>query len=209
MKALTIRQPWASLVATGVKTIETRSWSTKYRGPLAIHAGKVGAAFQMHPEWDAWEALAEFWGETDGEGLWHECAAGEGYQEGYRTPPFGAVIATCELVDVLPISLIDHDAGRTEDRVVDMPLFRGLHLRRDREDVVIEDQRPYGDFAAGRFAWMLADIKPTTQRCPLCWGAGSWPYFTRQVCPLCCVKKVTEPVPARGRQGLWNWEWER
>ncbi len=40
MKALTIRQPWASLIAAGVKTIETRSWSTRYRGPLAIHAGK-------------------------------------------------------------------------------------------------------------------------------------------------------------------------
>ena len=39
MKALTIQQPWASVITMGVKTIETRSWSTKYRGPLAIHAG--------------------------------------------------------------------------------------------------------------------------------------------------------------------------
>lgn len=38
MKALTLTQPWATLVALGVKTIETRSWSTSYRGPLAIHA---------------------------------------------------------------------------------------------------------------------------------------------------------------------------
>lgn len=40
MKALTLIQPWASLITEGIKTIETRSWSTKYRGPLAIHAGK-------------------------------------------------------------------------------------------------------------------------------------------------------------------------
>lgn len=40
MKALTLHQPWASLIAAGVKTIETRSWSTRYRGPLAVHAGK-------------------------------------------------------------------------------------------------------------------------------------------------------------------------
>ncbi len=40
MKALTLTQPWASLVAIGAKTIETRSWSTSYRGPLAIHAAK-------------------------------------------------------------------------------------------------------------------------------------------------------------------------
>ena len=39
MKALTLTQPWASLVSMGMKQIETRSWSTAYRGPLAIHAG--------------------------------------------------------------------------------------------------------------------------------------------------------------------------
>ncbi len=40
MKALTLTQPWASLVAIGAKKIETRSWATSYRGPLAIHAAK-------------------------------------------------------------------------------------------------------------------------------------------------------------------------
>lgn len=39
MKTITLHQPWASLVAIGAKKIETRSWSTYYRGPLAIHAG--------------------------------------------------------------------------------------------------------------------------------------------------------------------------
>ena len=40
MKAITLTQPWASLVAIGAKKIETRSWSTHYRGPIAIHAAK-------------------------------------------------------------------------------------------------------------------------------------------------------------------------
>ena len=40
MRALTLHQPWATLIAIGAKTIETRSWATAYRGPLAIHAGK-------------------------------------------------------------------------------------------------------------------------------------------------------------------------
>ena len=39
MKALTLREPWASLVLEGVKTLETRSWATRYRGELFIHAG--------------------------------------------------------------------------------------------------------------------------------------------------------------------------
>lgn len=40
MKALTISQPYASLIASGEKFVENRRWSTNYRGPLAIHAGK-------------------------------------------------------------------------------------------------------------------------------------------------------------------------
>lgn len=40
MKALSLYQPWATLMAIGSKQIETRHWSTKYRGPLAIHAAK-------------------------------------------------------------------------------------------------------------------------------------------------------------------------
>jgi hypothetical protein len=39
MKALSLCQPFASLVATGKKTIETRVWPTRYRGRLLICAG--------------------------------------------------------------------------------------------------------------------------------------------------------------------------
>lgn len=40
MRILTVQQPWAGLIASGSKTIELRSWSTSYRGPVAIHAGR-------------------------------------------------------------------------------------------------------------------------------------------------------------------------
>ena len=40
MKVLTIRQPWATLIMQGNKRFEFRSWQTKYRGELLIHAGK-------------------------------------------------------------------------------------------------------------------------------------------------------------------------
>lgn len=40
MKAITVWQPWATLLATGKKRIETRSWKTSYRGEILIHAGK-------------------------------------------------------------------------------------------------------------------------------------------------------------------------
>ncbi len=38
MKALSIKQPWASLIAHGLKDIENRTWATKYRGKIYIHA---------------------------------------------------------------------------------------------------------------------------------------------------------------------------
>jgi hypothetical protein len=38
LKALTVRQPWASLIVAGVKDVENRSKPIKYRGRLAIHS---------------------------------------------------------------------------------------------------------------------------------------------------------------------------
>jgi len=38
MKALSIKQPWASLIAHGIKDIENRTWATKYCGTIYIHA---------------------------------------------------------------------------------------------------------------------------------------------------------------------------
>jgi hypothetical protein len=40
MKAITISQPYASLIASGEKWVENRTWAANYHGPLAIHAGK-------------------------------------------------------------------------------------------------------------------------------------------------------------------------
>jgi len=40
MKVLTVKQPFASLIAEGIKEYEFRTWKTKYRGEFLIHAGK-------------------------------------------------------------------------------------------------------------------------------------------------------------------------
>ncbi len=40
MKVITIKQPWASLIVAGLKKYEFRTWNTKYRGDILIHAGK-------------------------------------------------------------------------------------------------------------------------------------------------------------------------
>jgi activating signal cointegrator 1 len=63
IKAISLWQPWASLVAAHVKRHETRHWATDYRGPIAIHAAKtidvVGA-----PDRLCVAALGEHWART-------------------------------------------------------------------------------------------------------------------------------------------------
>lgn len=53
MKALTVRQPWAHAIMTGQKTIENRTWTTRYRGPLLIHASRT-----MAGEWSRFTQLS-------------------------------------------------------------------------------------------------------------------------------------------------------
>lgn len=90
MKALTLTQPWASAVALGVKRIETRSWSTSYRGPLAIHAAK------SMPAYARFVALANLWPDhVHGRHVENPLIA-LGY-ETFRDYPRGAIVATCVL----------------------------------------------------------------------------------------------------------------
>jgi hypothetical protein len=90
MKALTVCQPYAELIARGEKVIENRTWPTSYRGPLLIHAGQSRAWLDLndHPK--------------------------ANYGIDITTIPFGAAVALVDLVDCrrvadLPPSLIDHE----------------------------------------------------------------------------------------------------
>jgi hypothetical protein len=80
MKALTLTQPWASLVAIGAKRIETRTWKTAYRGSLALHAAKG------FPKWAK---------ETCRERMF-------AMELGPDVLPVGMVIATCRLISCIP-----------------------------------------------------------------------------------------------------------
>jgi hypothetical protein len=191
MKALTLWQPWASLIALGAKTIETRSWSTKYRGPLAIHAAKRRPA-TWWSQWgdtpkqlsgaDPWFEECERWcnGDETGDGWWSWSWGG----------PLGAVVATCNLIDVVP--MIDADDPPVEFQcsppgrkylsnwengrmlLVSSPVYKNNRCvgSTTRE---VTDQLPYGDFTPGRFAWLLENVQPIPT------------------------------IPAKGHQGLWEW----
>lgn len=91
MKCISLWQPWATAIALGSKRIETRGWSTKYRGRIAIHAAKKKELVQLMYAMSTWEwcgALGRLMG--DNTRLWD-------------TMPFGSIVATAQLVDVRPV----------------------------------------------------------------------------------------------------------
>jgi hypothetical protein len=137
MKALTVKQPWAALIAIGAKQVETRSWRTEYRGQLAIHS----AATLPPGAWEEWRERCTF-------------AVGRRLVtiEPIHRLPLGAVVAVADLVDVV---LIDRD----------------LRLRLSSLELT------FGDFADGRFAWVLRN-----------------------------VRALHEPIPAKGALGFWEWQ---
>jgi len=98
VKILTLTQPWATLVAIGAKTYETRNWSTSFRGPIGIHAAKGLAGMDSH-QFQRLCNTPPFW-----DVLQHtEYAAGMVLSQ---LLPRGAIIAVCTLVDVVPTRAI-------------------------------------------------------------------------------------------------------
>lgn len=141
MKALSVWEPWASLLAHGIKHIETRSWSTPYRGPLLIHAGLKwnGGLLKMcqaaGPIKDALAAL----------GVDEKTGYSSGARQKLRRPllPFGAIIGRVELVGCYPTTSV---------RMVSDP----SHDVRALGDIleITPKEEAFGDFGAARFAWL-------------------------------------------------------
>ncbi|KKM82316.1 hypothetical protein LCGC14_1320910 [marine sediment metagenome] len=134
MKCLSLTQTWASLMALGLKKVETRSWKTHYRGPLAIHAAKG------FPRW-AIELARE------------EPFATALVRAGIRRLdelPRGAIIATANLVDCVPTEIVS----------------------------ISEQERAFGDYTPGRWAWFLEDV--TQLALPIPWR-GQLGLFTVEI----------------------------
>ncbi|TCL40003.1 ASCH domain-containing protein [Anaerospora hongkongensis] len=143
MKAITILQPWASLIARKVKGIETRSWSTKYRGPIAIHAGANWSLARREITYrDPFHSA-----------LWPSMTKEELAMNGYgRTQllPVGAVIAIADLVDCLQV--VDRYMG-----LVSGVITEKVRLLDGR--VIFGHELKFGDYTRGRYAWILANVR--------------------------------------------------
>lgn len=82
MRVLSVKNPWASLLAHGYKDIENRDWATPYRGPLLIHASK---SFDRDA---SFEEIAQRIGQA-------------AYCDLLESMHFGGVIGLAHLVDIV------------------------------------------------------------------------------------------------------------
>jgi hypothetical protein len=133
MKALTLWQPWATLVAMEAKRIETRCWSTKYRGELAIHAAAklpprwLGASSRTDPFRD--ELADAFCVRRD-----RDDRSGKHVDDILRGLPYGKVLCIVELVDVAEI----------DDMI---------------RETLNQRERLFGNYEDGRYAWHLEMVE--------------------------------------------------
>ena len=165
MKALTVRQPWASLIVHGPKWIKTRSTPTKIRGRIGIIAG-------LHrPNPGYYGAFGVGVGST---GITLHNFNGAYLRHG----PFGALIGTVELYDCVPICDGLTEMEDYEDvgfRIVAEPPY-GAWMYAGPDDRVgtdVANQLPYGEFYPGRWAWLLRDPQPLAEPIPMR-GAQHW-----------------------------------
>ena len=135
MKVLTLTQPWASLIALDEKRIETRSWYTAYRGPLAIHASKA------FPGWAKRQCFIPPFSTVL---VRHDLNPG--------SLPLGKILCVVSIEDCLKTWTLDMDQLST-------------------------NEKQFGEYSGGRFAWVLGPI----------------------------TRIFEPPIPAGGRLGLWEW----
>jgi hypothetical protein len=157
MKAISLWQPWASAIAMGSKRIETRSWGTTYRGPLAIHAAKRVVKYELLYYGCCWNwcgALGRRMGSDPN--LW-------------AVLPFGAIVAICRLADCRPAGSFTVEELDT----VRYPAMKDASLLGWTE-------RQMGDFSPGRFGWVLADIRPLAIPIPYLGQQGLF-----DICAVC------------------------
>ena len=166
MKAITIWQPWASLIACGVKKYETRSWATKYRGPIAIHSA-------LKPFVNCWSWSTS---ERAREVIMRRMGLTENF-EPEKYFPTGYVLATAELVNVW---YIVHHPGPDIDVAKDI-LVGAESVTTDKHApdfgdffVPSSDEMALGDWTPGRYAWELRNVKPLSTPVQVRGRQGLW-----------------------------------
>ena len=138
MKAITLWQPWASLLGCGAKKYETRSWATSYRGPIAIHAAKKEFNTDVY---------------LDRELQWLADGLNLPDIYSFNILPLGCVIATAQLVachEIVKDNFGNFYAGKQTNQIGEI---NNYGKRVDDKEVFL------GNWEPGHYAWEFTDMK--------------------------------------------------
>lgn len=128
MKVLSLTEPFATLIKEKKKLIETRSWKTKYRGELYIHASLTKIPKTTLEQENLMSLVKDI------------------------PLNYGYIICKCKLVDCIYM---------TKEYVEDMK-------KNNHQEYIC------GEYAEGRFAWILEDIEPLKERIETKGHLGVW-----------------------------------
>lgn len=164
MRAITLWQPWASLISIGVKPFETRDYPpprVMLGQRIAIHAavkhaGKMQAEMMRGPHWDVAVAISHALEEAGHRGNWGDL-------------PHGAVVCTAVLENAYQCGPMDDDGQVFIQRCASGKSIGGVPT--------FFQSDPFGDYSLDRWAWRLTD-----------------------------VQVLARPIPARGKQGWWEFD---
>lgn len=146
MKVISILQPWATLVVIGAKRIETRSWNTKHRGPLLIHAsaGKQGLKFMDDPQLNKFLTPLFFDDPKD-------------------KLPLGVIIGQVNLKDT-------HQFAKNHSD------YEGVSPESGGFWEFSEQETAFGDYTPGRYGWLLDNPVQFPAIIPAKGKLGIWEY---------------------------------
>ena len=145
MKALSLWQPWATLMAIGAKRIETRSWNMRYRGPLAICATKTwnrGVLDRLD------DAVTE--PDRDQPSDWKRILqelSSAGYKD-ISQLPLGSILCVVDVVDCIPTPII-------------VPRYY------NGPPLITAKEKAFGDYSQGRYGIVTKNVRRLPKPIPV------------------------------------------
>lgn len=198
VKAISLWEPWATLVAIGQKQFETRSWSTEYRGPLLICAAKrwrleqnrvcnnlISLITVRGAPWPELDRYCNFW---------------------KRSFPLGHAVAVVNLANCIKTEecgvragsdeylVGDYSPGRFAWQFTDLIRFRVPMPVRGAQGLFSEPDELVHDWSAkyGERTCRICGCSPTFA----CKGGCAWEPGQKSVCTVCARSDGWRSRPA-------------
>jgi hypothetical protein len=148
MKVISLLQPWATLVVIGAKKIETRSWNTKFTGPLLIHASaNKKLAEEVIYKFPFNKVLVNHFNRVR--------------EPAIEDLPFGAIIGSVDMVATFSTNdLLTQKTISKKEKV--------WHLT--------DEELAFGDYSCDRYGWLLENAQQFAIPIPAKGSLSLWDY---------------------------------